>query len=134
MYYCDSPEQTIRCCDYPSLQNDRVFAATQGEGVPDGSCVDADGYLWNAQWGDGKLVRYAPDGSVARVVAVPARQPTCVAFGGAGLDVLLCSSATVGLLEPGAQDGTLLAGPAAGVKGLPESRFAAGGASSTRKV
>jgi L-arabinonolactonase len=129
MVYCDSPDQTIRCCDYPSLQNDRAFAATQGEGVPDGSCVDADGFLWNAQWGDAKLVRYAPDGSVDCVIAVPATQPTCVAFGGPGLDVLLCSSATVGLAAPGAQDGALFASRMAGVKGLPESRFAMNGAS-----
>jgi L-arabinonolactonase len=134
MYYCDSPEQTIRCCDYPSLQNDRVFARTQGEGVPDGSCVDADGCVWNAQWDDAKVVRYAPDGSVDRVVAVPARQPTCVAFGGAGLDLLLCSSATVGLAAPGAQDGALFAGRMAGIKGLPESRFATGGSTLTRKA
>lgn len=129
MYYCDSPEQTIRCCDYPSLQNDRVFAATQGAGVPDGSCVDADDFLWNAQWGDAKLVRYAPDGGVDRVVAMPATQPTSVAFGGPGLDVLLCSSATVGLAAPGAQDGALFAGSVAGVKGLPEGRFAMNSAS-----
>lgn len=124
MYYCDSPARAIRRCDYPSLENDGVFAPTQGEGEPDGSCVDADAYLWNAQWGGAKIVRYAPGGSVERTVVTPAKQPSCVAFGGAGLDVLLCSSATVGLAAPGAQDGALMAGGAAGVRGLPESRFA----------
>jgi L-arabinonolactonase len=125
MYYCDSLDRTIRRCDYPSLENDRVFAAAQGEGEPDGSCVDAEGHVWNAQWGGARVVRYAPDGSIDRVVATPARQPTCVAFGGDRLDVLLCSSATVGLAAPGEQDGTLLASRLAGVKGLRESRFAA---------
>lgn len=125
MYYCDSLDRAIRRCDYPSLDNDRVFAATEGEGEPDGSCVDAEGHLWNAQWGGARVVRYAPDGSIDRVVATPARQPTCVALGGEGLDVLLCSSATVGLAEPGARDGTLLASQLADVKGLRESRFAA---------
>jgi L-arabinonolactonase len=125
MYYCDSLDRAIRRCDYPSLENDRVFAATQGDGEPDGSCVDADGHVWNAQWGGARVVRYAPDGSVDRVVATPAMQPTCVAIGGDGFDVLLCSSATVGLAAPGEQDGTLLAGRLADVKGLRESRFAA---------
>lgn len=125
MYYCDSLEQAIRRCDYPSLNNDRVFAATQGEGVPDGSCVDADGHLWNAQWGGARIVRYAPDGSIDRVIDTPAQQPTCVAFGGAGLDVLLCSSATVGLAAPGKDDGALLACRVEAVKGLHENRFAA---------
>jgi L-arabinonolactonase len=125
MYYCDSLARAIRRCDYPSLENDRVFAATQGDGEPDGSCVDAGGHVWNAQWGGARVVRYAPDGSIDRVVATPATQPTCVAIGGGGLDVLLCSSATVGLAEPGARDGTLLASRLADVKGMRESRFAA---------
>ena len=125
MYYCDSLARAIRRCDYPSLENDRVFASTQGEGEPDGSCVDADGYVWNAQWGGARVVRYAPDGAIDRVIATPAQQPTCVAFGGAGLDVLFCSSAAVGLASPGADDGALLAGGVAGVGGLYESRFAA---------
>lgn len=124
MYYCDSPERAIRCCDYPSLEHDRMFAPTQGEGEPDGACVDADGHVWNAQWGGARVVRYAPDGSVEHVLDTPARQPSCVAFGGAGFGVLLCSSATVGLAAPGAQDGALFGGRVAGVRGLPESRFA----------
>ncbi len=39
------------CCDYPSLQNQHVFAESEGSGAPDGSCVDEMGYLWNAEWG-----------------------------------------------------------------------------------
>ena len=123
MYYADSPDKAIRCCDYPSLSNDRVFAVCEGEGEPDGSCIDGDGYLWNAQWGGSKVVRYAPDGSIERVVATPALQPSCTAFGGSGLNVLFSSSARVGLTDPAPADGALLATSLAGVKGLPETRF-----------
>jgi len=124
LYYCDSPERIIRCCDYPSLANDRVFARVQGEGEPDGSCIDADGCLWNAQWRGAALVRYAPHGMVERVVPMPARQPSCVAIGGPGLDRLLCTSARVGLATPAAADGALLALELGTVRGVEECRFA----------
>jgi L-arabinonolactonase len=123
MYYADSPDKAIRCCDYPSFANDRVFAVTEGEGEPDGSCIDADGYLWNAQWGSKQVVRYAPDGRIERRIDTPAMQPSCVALGGANFDVVYASSARVGLAEVSVQDGGLLAKQVAGVRGLPETRF-----------
>jgi L-arabinonolactonase len=124
MYYCDSPTRTIRHCDYPALTKDRVFAHVEGEGEPDGSSVDADGYLWNAQWGAAQVVRYAPDGRIDRSIGTKALQPSCVAFGGAGADTLYCSSARIGLAAPGRADGALLALATGGIRGLPESRFA----------
>jgi L-arabinonolactonase len=124
MYYCDSPTRTIRRCDYPALTNDRVFAHVDGPGEPDGSCIDADGHLWNAQWGAARIVRYAPDGRIERSIGTPALQPSCVAFGGAGPDTLYCSSARIGLAAPGPADGALLALDTGGIRGLPESRFA----------
>jgi L-arabinonolactonase len=87
MYYADSATGEIRCCDYdPAIRrvaNLRVFAAADAApGDPDGSTIDADGYLWNARWGAGQVVRFAPDGRVDRILALPAPQPTCPAFGG----------------------------------------------------
>jgi L-arabinonolactonase len=125
MYYCDSPDKAIRRCDYPSLANDRVFAECEGEGEPDGSCIDAEGFLWNAQWGGFKLVRYAPDGSIDMLVDTPAAQPSCTAIGGARMNVLFSSSARVGLSSPAQHDGSLMAVAIDGLQGLPESRFAA---------
>lgn len=62
MYYRDSMQGRIFCCDNPSLDKQRVFTETEGKGAPDGSCVDAMGYLWNAEWGGNRIVRYSPDG------------------------------------------------------------------------
>jgi L-arabinonolactonase len=129
MYYCNSPDRAIRCCDYDpvsgAIGNDRVFVELDGDaGEPDGSCIDADGHLWNAQWGASRVVRYAPDGTVERVMASPALQPSCVAIGGPGLNVLYVSSARVGMAEPAVHDGALFKLPLSDVSGLQESRFA----------
>ena len=128
MYYCNSPERTIRCCDYPSdagaISNDRLFVALDGDaGEPDGSCIDAEGYLWNAQWGASRVVRYSPQGKVERVIESPALQPSCVAIGGLGLDTLYVTSARTGMGEPAVHDGALFHHRLSGVRGLPESRF-----------
>ena len=76
----------------------RPFVDLAGEPfAPDGSAVDAEGFLWNAQWGAARLVRYAPDGSVDRIVAMPVDQPTSCAFGGADLATLYITTARKGL-------------------------------------
>jgi len=137
LYYCDSLTRTIRCCTYgDTLGPSRLFADLRdATGEPDGSCVDAEGGLWNAQWGSGRVVRYRTDGGIDRILPVPASQPTRPAFGGAALDTLYVTSARDGLdaatlaREPlaGALFGTRV-----GVRGVPEPRFAgtppAGGA------
>ncbi len=128
MYYCNSPDRAIHCCDYDpasgAIGNRRVFARLDGEaGEPDGSCIDADGYLWNAQWGASRIVRYAPDGAVERVIASPAPQPSCVALGGTDMNVLYVTSARTGMSEPAVHDGALFQSSLPGVRGLPESRF-----------
>lgn len=130
MYFADTNRHTIWAWDYDlasgAATKERVFADT-GEGRPDGSCVDADGGLWNAQYGGGRLVRYTPTGKVDRVVDVPVANPTCCAFGGDDLGTLYVTTATQRLSpEDLAQQplaGSLLA-LRPGVKGLPEGRFA----------
>jgi sugar lactone lactonase YvrE len=70
------------------------FIHTRGQGcAPDGSAVDADGYVWNAQWGGARLVRYAPGGEIDRIVPLPVDHPSSCAFGGADLATLYITSA-----------------------------------------
>ena len=101
MYFADTPTKVIRCYDYDldsgDLSGERTFATVEGPGFPDGSTVDADGCLWNAEWGGGRVVRYTPDGRVDRAVALPCSQVTCCAFGGARLDRLYVTTARTGL-------------------------------------
>ncbi|HEV8388283.1 MAG TPA: SMP-30/gluconolactonase/LRE family protein [Dongiaceae bacterium] len=66
-------------------------------GFPDGSAVDCEGYLWNARWDGGCLVRFSPEGRVDRIVELPVRRPTCCAFGPSGSTTLYVTSAALGL-------------------------------------
>ena len=111
-----------------AIANRRVFADHKDQpGNPDGSTIDAEGFLWNAQWDGWRLVRFAPDGRVDRVVPLPVQKPTSCMFGGPDLGTLYVTSAIWDLegealaRQPWA--GGLLALDV-GVRGLPEPRFA----------
>ena len=100
LYLADSKLQTLFVHDPDDLSKKREFAHTRGEdGTPDGSAVDVEGFLWNAQWGAWRIVRYAPDGRIDRIVEVPVEQPTSCAFGGEDLSVLYVTSAREDLSE-----------------------------------
>jgi len=99
MYFADSPKNEMYQYDL-DLQsgyytNKQVFARTAKDVHPDGSCVDAQGFVWNAQWGAGKVVRYAPSGTIDTQVDIPCLQPTCAAFGGPNLDHLIVTTASL---------------------------------------
>ncbi len=74
-----------------------VFVDVSGEEFgADGAVVDADGNLWNAQWGAARVACYGPDGCLMTQVDVPTPQASCPAFGGADLDQLYVTTAAVG--------------------------------------
>ena len=131
-FYCsDSVSRTISAYDYDlatgKVSNTREFAKGKGlGGVPDGATVDAEGHLWSAIAGGGKIVCFNPDGTIARTVEVPVPIITSVMFGGDNLDVMYATSIgakTLGM-EPGPDGGRLFAINGLGVKGKPEPRFA----------
>lgn len=101
MYFADSPRQTIwRYAFDPDrgpIGEPIAFATTTGDRFPDGSCIDSDDHLWNAQWGSGDVVRYRPDGTIERRITLPVSQPSCVALGGPDLDLLMITTARDGL-------------------------------------
>ena len=130
-YFADSTKSTIWAFPLGSdgaLGERRVFATTIGEAsAPDGSAVDAHGYLWNAQWGAWRLVRYAPDGSIDRIVRLPVAQPSSCAFGGPDLSTLYVTSARENLSVEALAGQPLAGGLFAfepGVSGLPLPAFA----------
>jgi sugar lactone lactonase YvrE len=59
----------------------------------DGIVRDVDGYHWNGLYGEGVVVRWAPDGSIDRTVEVPAPNVTSVTLGGDDLRTLIVGTA-----------------------------------------
>ncbi len=93
MYLADTHVNCIWTYDFDieagEITNEQVFADTGGRGGrPDGSCVDADGCLWNAEYGGSRVVRYRPDGAIDQIIALPVSNPTCCCFGGKDFDTL----------------------------------------------
>lgn len=132
MYYCDTMQDKIMCCDYApetgAIGASQLFVdLAAAPGSPDGSAIDSQGYLWNAQWGGARVVRYAPDGREDRIITVPVSQPSCPSFGGVDLKTLYITTAYEGMnmrkrLEEPAAGGVFSVVPD-GVTGLAESRF-----------
>lgn len=129
MYFADSPTGLIERASLGeggSLGRFEAFARA-GKGAPDGSCTDADGYLWNGEWGGHRICRYAPDGSIERVIEMPTSRPSCCTFGGADYRTLFVTSANVGMsAEDLAKDelaGSLFSVQIDDAKGLPADMF-----------
>jgi len=102
MYYCDTTTPRIMVCDYDSasarVSEPRLFVKKELDDCwPDGSTIDAQGCLWNAEWGNAAVARYATDGRLLARYKLPVRDVTCPAFGGPAGDQLAVSTARVGL-------------------------------------
>ncbi|TLP62761.1 SMP-30/gluconolactonase/LRE family protein [Parasedimentitalea maritima] len=75
----------------------QLFVDLSGQDFgPDGAVVDADGNLWNAQWGASRVACYTADGGFKTALPVPAKQASCPAFGGADLTTLFVTTAAEG--------------------------------------
>ena len=93
----------------------------RGEGSPDGMTFDAQGGLWVACWGAGRVVRLLPDASIDAVIALPASQTSSVCFAGDRLDRMFVTSASDGVEEAA---GGALFEVTSGRTGLPAHKFA----------
>lgn len=130
MYFADTPTREIRCVEYHAdgrIGMPCLFVRLGADqGYPDGSTVDADGGLWNAQWDGGCVVRYDSNGVETARLSLPVSRPTCPAFGGTGFDRLFVSSAQIGLSPEALREQPAAGGVFAlrpGRHGLPEHRF-----------
>ncbi|MBN9361597.1 MULTISPECIES: SMP-30/gluconolactonase/LRE family protein [unclassified Devosia] len=97
-YFTDSGRMILKCATDPAtglpLGPWEDFFTMEGPGGADGSVVDSEGFLWNARWGGGKVIRISPDGKLDKVVEVPGvSQVSCPAFGGSDLKTLYLTTA-----------------------------------------
>lgn len=97
LYFADSPTQTIQQAKMNTTTGDigplSQFTTTEYNAFPDGSCVDSQGCIWNAQWASSTVKRYSPSGKLLLTLDVPCEQPSCVAFGGPDMQHFFVTSA-----------------------------------------
>ena len=100
----DTMENALYAYDYDAatgrLLNRQTILKDFDRGLPDGSCMDAVGYVWNCRVvGGACLARLTPDGTVDRIVELPCTWPTSCAFGGPDLATLYVTSARFTMSE-----------------------------------
>jgi sugar lactone lactonase YvrE len=98
MYFIDSATYRLDAFDFDAAagalgERRTVAQIDPDEGLPDGLAVDAEGGIWVALFGGGRVNRYAPDGELDQVLRLPFRNPTCPAFGGQGMETLFITTA-----------------------------------------
>ncbi|MFE6736574.1 SMP-30/gluconolactonase/LRE family protein [Microbacterium sp. NPDC057650] len=129
LYFIDSGDFVVYAYDYDvdsgKASGRRVLASVEPvDGLPDGLTVDAEGAVWVAMHGAGRVRRYLPGGELDREIVLPATQLTSVCFAGPDLDLLIVTSARLGLTDE-ALATQPLAGSVfsvdAGVRGLPST-------------
>jgi sugar lactone lactonase YvrE len=86
-YDCDSLTNSIR--------NRRTFVSGQKRGVPDGSAMDANGYLWNCRYSGGCILRVSPSGELEGMIEMPVSNVTNCCFGGSDLQTLFITTASL---------------------------------------
>ncbi len=116
--------------DNGDLTNKRLFLKFSDEmGGPDGMTMDAQGGLWIAHWGPGRVTRFTADAREDFHIDLPAKQTTSLCFAGNNLDRVFVTSAAEGITGDSDADreaGTLFEIPSdllRGHTGLEPQRF-----------
>jgi sugar lactone lactonase YvrE len=125
-YFGDSLANVVRVYDYDAatgaIANERPFLEGFSRGLPDGSTVDAEGYLWNCRFFGGCIVRVAPDRTIDHVVEMPVQNITTCTFGGPERKTLYVTTARNEAYPKDRWAGGLYAVPTK-IAGQPENRF-----------
>jgi sugar lactone lactonase YvrE len=100
-YHTDSHARTITRYNYDVVTGDIedpsiMYNGLEQNGAPDGITMDAEGYIWVACWGSGKVLRIDVQGKIVRELPIPAVQPSSVIFGGEKMNELYITTACEG--------------------------------------
>jgi sugar lactone lactonase YvrE len=124
-YFADSLANRICVYRYNEanggIADERVFFEGFSRGLPDGSIMDSEGYLWNCRYGGKCIVRIAQDGAVDQVVEMPVSNITSCTFGGHDYRTLYITTASSDMAGERLSGG--LFALRTGVLGLPENLF-----------
>jgi len=125
-YFGDTLTNTISVYDYDertgSIGKPNPYFFGFARGLPDGSTIDEEGYVWNCRWDGSCVVRVAPNGQVDRVIEMPTRNITNCTFGGKDLNILYVTTAA-SLTDVGDRLAGSLFAIQTDVRGVPDGRF-----------
>lgn len=131
-YFIDSLTYGVDAYEFDAATGElgdrrRVISIPEDDGIPDGMCIDAEGYLWIALFDGWAVRRYRPDGRLDREIRLPVANVTCPTFGGDDLGDLYITTTPEGL-SPEQREEQPLAGAVfrvrPGVTGTPTNAFA----------
>ncbi|WP_459194157.1 SMP-30/gluconolactonase/LRE family protein [Halosimplex sp. J119] len=137
LYFTETDAERIYRYSYDQAtgelsDRETVVDASGVEGFPDGMTVDAEGHVWSAFWDGGRIARYAPDGTEARRVELPAKKVSAVTFGGPDCETAYVTTALgpgegpAGTRDEEGDGAGALFEADLGVGGVPEFRSAVG--------
>lgn len=98
MYFIDTPSKKVAQYKYDSNTGDIEFEKyiidIDGNGWPDGMCVDTDGNIWVAEWEGGRVRKWDVNtGRVLDEIIVPCSRVTSCCLGGDDLKDLFITTA-----------------------------------------
>ncbi|KFY01483.1 hypothetical protein V490_00893, partial [Pseudogymnoascus sp. VKM F-3557] len=128
-YLVHSTEATIYAYDFDAatgaISNPRVFWKLGTGAEPDGFAIDVEGFIWQAVYGDGKVLRISPEGKTVGEIILPTRNVTCCAFVGEDLWITTASESAENAKKypESARNGGALYKINVGIQGLEKHKF-----------
>jgi len=126
LYVTGRREGVIEVFDYGRERKAGVGRVLLEGCNPDGATVDAEGYLWSAQWDDACILRISADGRIDRRIEFPGQIVSSVMFGGPRLDLIYVTTTAAevcGVMPTAPRSGRVLVVSGAGYRGRAEPRF-----------
>ena len=98
MYFIDTPTKKVAQYNYDLNTGDLLFEKyiidIDGEGWPDGMCVDLDGNVWVAEWEGSRVRKWDINtGKVLDEIILPCSRVTSCCLGGENLNELFITTA-----------------------------------------
>jgi len=130
MFWTDSPTGNIYKFDFDAetgnISNQRVHFHLEGEpegAEPDGFALDAEGCLWTAVYGGGKVLRLSPEGKVIGIISLPTPSISCPCFAGEELYITSAEEKDPENYPDSEKYAGSLFRVNVGVRGLPVNKF-----------
>ena len=98
MYFIDTPTKKVAQYTYDletgDISFDKHIVEIDGNGWPDGMCVDIDGNIWVAEWEGGRVRKWDINtGQAINEIELPCPRVTSCCLGGKNLDELFITTA-----------------------------------------